>query len=81
MATVEYFSTDNAGLEVCADQVKVVVLGALVRDGALEQDVAEEWSKSHTIVRRTKSFFRTLTDLFRKTEESDGVYLLVVKLS
>ena len=81
MTTVEYFSTDNSGLERYGDRVKAVVLEALARDGTLEQEVAEEWSMTHTVVRRKKSFFRTSTDRFRKTEEADGVYLLVVKLS
>lgn len=79
MATLEYWDMDDRALEEYADHVKCVVLAALVLDGKLTHKDAEDWAGSHTVIRRKKSFFRTISDLFDKTEESERRYLIVVK--
>lgn len=75
------FSVTNEELEDNADVVKVAVLSALVKDDLLASDVAEKWAEEHTVLHRKKSFFRTLTDKWRKekTEPSQYYYLVVVK--
>lgn len=79
MTSVEYSYMDTRGMENYADHIKIVVLAALVRDGKLTEQDAEKWATSHTIIRRKKGFFRTISDVFAKTEEAETGYLLVVK--
>lgn len=80
MATFNYYQMTNEDLERNADYVKVVLLDALVKEGVLDKDQAEEWSESHTIVRRKKSIFRTLSDKWKKEKtEANSYYFLVVR--
>lgn len=61
----------NEDLEGNFDCIKAVVLKALAKEGVIEYEVAEEWSKTHTIIIRKKSFFRTVTNLWREEKEFD----------
>lgn len=67
-------------LEEFADAVKVPILNALVEEGLLDTEVAANWCETHTIIRRSKSFFRTLCEKWLRTKEREtGYYYLVVK--
>ena len=67
-------------LEFFADVVKARVLSALVAEGALNIDFAEEWASTHTVLKRKKGFFRTLTDKWTKQEEEASTsFCIVVK--
>lgn len=79
MAVTTGYVMSNADLENTADFVKTVILQALVRDGKLDKDEAEEWSKIHTLVRRRKGFFQTISDAWNKTEEGDNSFWSVVR--
>lgn len=62
------------------DAVKVTILRSLVADGLLDLDVADKWSKSHTVLLRPKSIFRTLSKLWSdaKDETSEHRYHMIV---
>lgn len=75
----EMYYMDASDLEARADQVKAIVLSALAGDGTLSIDIAEEWAKSHTVVYRKKSFFRTVSNLWHKTDEADGNFITIVR--
>lgn len=76
--TIEYTNTEAE--EALVDFVKVRVLQALVKDGIIKNDVAEKWAENHTIIKKKKSIFRTLSDKWKKEEEKDNAaYWLVVK--
>ncbi len=64
-----------------ADQTKALVLEQLVRDGLIDEKIADEWCAEHTIIFRKKTIFRTVSTLFCKKEEAkDGnLYQIVVK--
>lgn len=71
----------NEQLESMSDQVKMSVVQAMVREGVLEADMADNWCKTHTVILRKKTFFRTITKLWsRESENSEGAYIVVVKL-
>ena len=71
--------TDVRAREIWADFAKAEVLISLVEEGLLDAEAAEEWAGTHTIIIRKKNFFRTITDRWRKADEAEGEYLLVVK--
>ncbi len=80
---MEMYSYSQSTLEDCYDSAKVAVLMALAEEGVIEETVAEEWSKTHTIIIRKKSFFRTLSNLWRKEKDNTlGQFsILCVKLA
>lgn len=80
---MEIFSYGQSDLEDNFDNVKSAILVALAKEGVIEETVAEEWSKTHTIIVRKKSFFRTLTNLWWKEKDNiAGQFtILCVKLA
>lgn len=76
---MEVYNLIKAQLEDHMDVTKEVVIGALVSEGVLDKDIAEEWSATHTIILRKKSFFRTLSNKWNKEKKSDNDFLLCVK--
>jgi len=74
----DIFSLNKSDLEEVLDHAKTRLLVALVSEGALTLDMAEEWAATHTIVLRKKGFFRTLTDRWVNTEDVEGNIMLVV---
>lgn len=67
-------------LEDYIDDAKVAFLASLVVEGVIDKDVADKWCASHTIVLKSKSIFRTITNLWSKaTHYNDGFYFVVVK--
>jgi len=43
------------GLETLADQLKVLLLGALVNDGLVDQETVDKWAATHTLSKRWMS--------------------------
>jgi hypothetical protein len=81
MGGIEMWSVTISEVESLADDLKMFVVGAMVRDGLLEKEVADEWAKEHTIIVRKKNIFRTITNLWEKAEEAKGYYFLVVSIT
>ena len=80
MSTMQTYTFTGEELEECLDVAKLTLLQALVRDGKMEQEAADQWAKDHTIVRRSKGFFRTLSDLFAKEKaDPERDCILIVK--
>ena len=76
---MEMYSLTRENLEGHADAAKVCVMSALVDEGILEVDFADKWCSEHTVVLRKKRVFRTISDVFSKKKESDGLIFIVVK--
>lgn len=72
------FSMTNEEMEDSADSVKAAILCALVKDGLIEEGVAESWAERTTVLHRKKSIFRTLSDKWRKAETKAGDYYYIV---
>jgi hypothetical protein len=80
MATINTWNMTQENMEDTADMVKAIVAEAMVGDGLLPAEVADAWCASHTVIMRKKSIFRTISDLWKKAEESQkGMMLMVVK--
>jgi hypothetical protein len=66
-------------LEDYSDQVKIAVMRSLVNEKFFEQEQADEWCENHTVVLRSRSIFRTITQKWLKSEKTEGDFVLVVK--
>lgn len=76
---MQVYSLTTEDLEGTADAIKVAVLRDLVAEGLLGSEPAEAWAATHTPIVRRKAFFRTLTDLWKKTpDDASNVYWMVV---
>lgn len=73
------YTITREDLEEQADVVKTLVLSVLVNDGFLDKQAADDWASKHTIIGRRKTIFRTVTNLWRKTAEHDGLFWIVVE--
>lgn len=81
MSSYNVYTLDREQLEEMADKIKLVVLNALVEEGRMTFEEADKWCKEHTIIQKKKTFFRTLSDLWTKTETvKDAYYWVIVKL-
>ena len=72
------FTQTLEDLETTADVIKTTTLTSLVREGYLTFDEAEEYSKTHTVICRKKSFFRTLSNLWHKEKEEHSKYYYIM---
>ena len=78
MATSQIMSQRQ--LEIFADEIKAITVGALVESGLVAHDIAEDWSQEHTLICRKKSIFRTFTAKWKNEEPlNDGAWWMVVK--
>lgn len=75
------YQHDQSELEDTSDVVKTAVLTALVRDGLLDPEVADDWSARHCVKISKKTIWRTLTDRWRNEPESKGILFTVVGYS
>ncbi len=75
---MQIFSMTNEELEDKADIVKQAVLAALVKDGMLKAEAADEWAEKNTVLHRRKSLFRTLTDKWSKEKYETNLYHYIV---
>ena len=76
---MQLYNLTKEQMEDWFDHVKASVLVSLVREGALDEEWADRWAESHTLLLRRKSIFRTITDKWSKEKESDKLFILVVK--
>jgi len=75
------YSYTNAQREDEADNIKALILFDLEKQGLIEKKIAEEYCETTTILLRNKSFFRTLTDRWRKKKSSDNMNYIVVEIT
>ena len=80
MAGMSVYSLTAEEIEELADVIKVSILRALIKGGLIEEQAADDWAITHTVITRRKTIFRTLTTLWKNTEEIDGLYYLVVEI-
>ena len=73
------FSFTHEELETYIDNIKPVIVVGLVKSGLLDADDADKWCEEHTVLLRKKSLFRTISDKWKKDEETKGNYVIVVK--
>jgi hypothetical protein len=78
---MEAYTLTREELEDSLDIGKVSILQTLVDEGVVDKDVAEIWGATHTVILRKKGFFRTLSDLWKKTPEVKGLSFLCVKVN
>jgi hypothetical protein len=78
MATMHMYSHTRSELEDFLDQAKVAIVSALIDDGLLCSQEAEEWTATHTIILRRKNIFRTISNLWKKAPKIEGLYFIVV---
>jgi len=67
-------------MEDYLDQIKTLIVGALVSSGLVDSDAAEEWCKNHTVILREKNTFRSIFSKWAKREPGAGHYVMVVKV-
>ena len=80
MSALAMFQYTTSDIEDTADVLKAILLKALVGDGLLTTENADDWAATHTLIIRKKSIFRTLTDRWLNTPEKEHAwYWLVVK--
>ena len=79
MSNVMY-SMMKEELEETADVVKMVVAAQLVKDELLDFDIADNWCSTHGVRVAKKSIFRTLSNLWKKEKEQNGVIFQVVNI-
>lgn len=80
MSSLDTFAMMKDDFENEADKIKAIILDALVKDGLLGENQADNWCKTHTIILRKKSIFRTISDAWKKEHDSQGYLYVVVSL-
>lgn len=77
---MEMYTFTNEQLEDFIDKTKLAFMGALVYEKLIDDEVADKWCASHTLILRKRSFFRTLSDKwFKARSEHDKLGLVIVK--
>ena len=79
MSTIEVWRYSRSDLEEVADHIKAGVILTLVSEELLDKKEANNWSKTHTLILRKKSFFQTLLEKVIKTDGEDNIKFIVVK--
>lgn len=79
MSTIKTWTMTQSDLEDTADSIKAVIAEAMVDSGILAADAANKWCASHTLIMRKKNIFKTISDLWEKSEESKGMFFIAVK--
>jgi hypothetical protein len=79
VGTLKAYTTER-DLEEVADSIKVTILRALVNESLLEHDEAERWARTHTVITKHKTFFRTISNFWNRAIDDGGFFYLVVKL-
>lgn len=79
MGTTEAWTYSRSNLEELVDDVKAIVIFALVSEELLDKEEANNWSKTHTLLMRKKSFFQTLLEKVIETDDEDNIKFIVVK--
>lgn len=74
------YSYTKSQLEETLDTAKLSVMKALVDEGLIDAQKADDWCAGHTVVLRDKSIWRTLTDRWAKMQVGDHFFMTVVRL-
>ena len=77
MSNKSYVYNDS-DMEEMADSVKAAIMTALVSECIMDEKTADQWCADHTIIKRGKTFFRTISDIFRNTKEEPGAFYWLV---
>lgn len=84
MGTTTRYMFSNRDLEFTADQVKAIVIDALVADGKIDGEVAHKWCLDHTIIIRKEYKFMSLLyrflNLFKDPDPEQKRYIVVKKV-
>ena len=80
MTTISTFTYTVPDLEAAADAAKAATVGALVREGLLDEQEADMWARRHTIIYRRKGIFHTFSKIWKDTVENDNFELVVVEV-
>ena len=76
------YSLTDENMNNLADSLKVVLIKALVREKIITEEIAEKWCETHTLLKKKKSFFRTISGKWlNASEREDEYYFIVVKLA
>lgn len=73
---MEVYNFTKEQLEDYLDSCKTNVLITLVTEKILDFEKANEWCNNHTVLIRSKSFFRTITDKWRKEPTKDQMIIV-----
>ena len=76
---MDVYTIDNEMLEAYLDSAKAAIVAALKKEGLISTEKAESWAESHSVIIRTKSIFRTISDKWGKIRDEDKTYFIVVK--
>ena len=79
MGTTKAWTYSRSNLEELVDDVKAIVIFALVNEELLDKEEANNWSKTHTLILRKKSFFQTVLEKITETDDEDNNKFIVVK--
>jgi hypothetical protein len=77
MASYFTWSFDKEQREDEADNIKMIVMSDLVKQGLIDNDVADEYCENTTILLRKKTMFRTISEKWKKTETAGERYFWV----
>jgi len=77
MSGLETYTFTKSELEEYLDQIKTIIVRNLVEDEFLTFQEGDEWCADHTLKLSEKGFFRTLSDIWKKTASRS--YAIVVK--
>ena len=85
MSGISMYSLTKGEIENNMDKAKVVVLKALVNEGLMSKEEADEWCASHSVILIKKGIFRTITDRWFNSEGAekdnyDNSFIRVVKI-
>jgi len=78
MAIIDSYEYTRESLEDLADVIKRIVVEALVEDDYLVDKEADEWCKNTTILLRKKSFFQTISNLWKKEESAKNGFIFII---
>jgi len=80
LATIKTYNLTQRDMEDFMDTAKAAVIKAMVKEGVLDGEEAEDWGMTHTIILRKKNIFRAISNIWDEAKEVDGDYVLVVTL-
>jgi len=75
---MEAYSYTKEGIEDLLDTAKVVILRDMVQNELIDVRSAEQYAGKTFLTISKKTFFRTISNLWHKEEETDGFYIIAV---
>ena len=77
MGTIPMFDFTQPQMEERYDEIKRLVVTALVNDGLIDHDKADEWCSNTTFIMKRKGIFRTISDRWRKTDTTKDMWTIM----